>query len=160
MGNLIGALLSQGLAWLVQIFLGQCSNTASAWSSAWHEPVRGLRSVYLVIGVLISLHLIPDAFNQFGWMGGVSYVFALYKAMSDAVFFRAVRVGTMWVPLGWVAPIFIFLGVAGSKSIEGLIGEAKSAAFANDLSGAIGILLIFFLMSRVFRRWRSGNPYD
>ena len=41
-----------------------------------------------------------------------------------------------------MAPIAIFVGLAGSKAIRPLLGEAKNAALAEDFVGAVVILAI------------------
>ena len=160
MKKVIVALVSGSGDWLVQFLVWEWSHTVAAWRSAWGEPARIIRMVYLAVGVLFSCHLIPDAFQQFGRIGGGSYLLAPYRALSSATLFKAVRVPHGWIPLGLVAPIFIFLGVAGSDHIKPLIGDAKSALWAHDLVSTMGILLIYWLLSKAFNRWRSGNPYD
>ena len=92
--------------------------------------------------------------------GGISYVVALFGAVSNATFFRIARIGRAdYIPLGLVAPIAIFVGVAGSAAIRPLLSDAKNAALAQDLAGALIILAIFGVFSVLFRQWRSGNPY-
>ena len=77
-------------------------------------------------------------------MGGISYLIAVFGAMSNAMFFRIVRVGRAdYIPLELVAPIAIFVGLAGSKAIRPLLGEARNAALAEDFVGAVVILAIF-----------------
>lgn len=76
------------------------------------------------------------------------------------MFFRIVRVGRAdYIPLGLVAPFAIFVGVAGSKAIRPLIGDATDVALAQNFVGAVVILAIFGFFALWFRRWQSGNPY-
>jgi hypothetical protein len=96
-----------------------------------------------------------------GIIGGISYLIALFIAISNATFFRMVKIRrTDYIPLGLVAPIAIFVGVAGSGAIKGLIGDAEHAALTGDFAGAVIILAVFSIFSRFFNQWRSGNPYD
>ena len=82
------------------------------------------------------------------------------SSVSNAMFFRIVRVGRAdYIPLGLVAPIAIFVGLAGSKAIRPLHGEAKNAALAEEFVGAVVILAFLGLFALWFRRWQSGNPY-
>lgn len=132
----------------------------AAWESASNEPAFGLRLLYLVAGLVIALYLVPHAFQELGVTGGISYVVALFGAVSNATFFRIARIGRAdYIPLGLVAPIAIFVGVAGSAAIRPLLSDAKNAALAQDLAGALIILAIFGVFSVLFRQWRSGNPY-
>ena len=85
-------------------------------------------------------------------MGGASYVVAVYLAISNATFFRIVRVGrSCYVPLGIVAPLFIQVGVIGSSAIRPLVGDAKEAAMAQDVIGAFVILGVYAAMALWFR---------
>ena len=125
-----------------------------------NEPAPGLRFLYLVGGLVIAILLVPHAFREFGVTGGISYVFALFVAVSNATFFRVARVGRAdYIPLGLVAPIAVFVGVAGSAAARPLLGDAKNAALAEDFAGALIILAIFGILSLLFGQWRSGNPY-
>ncbi len=127
---------------------------------ASNEPAFGLRLLYLGAGLVIALYLVPHAFQELGVTGGISYVVALFGAVSNATFFRIARIGRAdYIPLGLVAPIAIFVGVAGSAAIRPLLSDAKNAALAQDLAGALIILAIFGVFSVLFRQWRSGNPY-
>ena len=91
---------------------------------------------------------------------GASYFFSVYLAFSNATFFSIARVGRdRYIPLGAVAPIFILAGVIGSNAIRPLIGDAKDAAMAQDILGALVILAVFAVMTLWFRHWQSGNPY-
>ncbi len=64
-----------------------------AWESASNEPAFGLRLLYLVAGLVIALYLVPHAFQELGVIGGISYVVALFGAVSNATFFRIARIG-------------------------------------------------------------------
>lgn len=146
-------LLGKLLAW-------RWRETRKAWRSAWREPARPLRFLYLILGLFIAHALIPVAFGQLGAIGGVSYLFALLLSISDATFFRAVKVGRLkYAPLGLTAPFLILVGVAGSLAIRPLLGDAKNAALAEDFVGALIILCVFALMTLWFRRWQSGKLY-
>ena len=94
-------------------------------------------------------------------MGGMSYLLAVFGALSNAMFFRIVRVSrAKYIPLGLVAPIAIFVGTGRVQRRSGLcLEEAKTAAFAEDFVGAAVILAIFVFFALWFRRWQSGNPY-
>ena len=128
--------------------------------SAWDEPERGLRLVYLAFGLVIAYILVPYAFGQLGVTGGVSYLFALFCAVSNATFFRMVRVNKVqYVPLALVAPFAIIVGIVGSAAIRPLIGDAKNVALAQDFAGALIILGVFAFLTLWFRRLQSGNPY-
>ena len=106
--------------------------------ATWHEPALGLRLFYLAIGLIIAYTLVSYSFRELGVMGGVSYLFTSFGAISNAMFFRIVRVGrAKYIPLGLVAPISIFVGLVGSKAIRPLLGEAKNAALAEDIVGAV-----------------------
>ena len=134
--------------------------TYVAWWRAWREPARGLRLSYLGVGLLISWALVPSAFNELGVMGGTSYAFTLFMALSNGTFFRAVRVGyAEYVPLGAVAPVAILVGVIGSRAMRPLLGDAGSAVVAGDLVGSVLLLGAFVDFSLMFREWQSGNPY-
>ena len=149
-----------GLEVLSKLVASQWRKSRAAWLSAWHEPALGLRVLYLVIGLFVAYLLVPYAFRELGVMGGISYFFAVFGAISNAMFFRIVRVGRAdYIPLGMVAPIAIFVGLAGSKAIRPLLGEARNAALAEDFVGAVVILAIFGFFALWFRRWQSGNPY-
>ena len=146
-------LLSKLVAW-------HWSRSWAAWESALDEPALGLRVLYLIFGLVIAVYLVPDAFRELGVTGGISYVVALFGAVSNATFFRVARIGRAdYIPLGLVAPIAIFVGVAGSAAVRPLLGDAKNAALAQDFAGALIILGIFGILSHLFRQWRSGNPY-
>ena len=149
-----------GLGVLSNLAASRWRKSKEAWVAAWHEPALGLRLVYLVIGLFVAYLLVPYSFRELGVMGGLSYLIAVFGAVSNAMFFRMVRVGRAdYIPLGLVAPIAIFVGLAGSKAIRPLFGEAKNAAFAEDFVGAVVILAIFVFFALWFRRWQSGNPY-
>ena len=134
--------------------------TRSAWRSAWREPARPLRLLYLIIGLFIANALIPVAFDQLGVVGGASYLLALLLAILDATFFRAARVWRVkYVPLGLTAPFLILVGVAASLAIRPLLGNARNAALAEDFVGAAILLVVFALMALWFRRLQSGKLY-
>ncbi len=146
-------LLAKLLAW-------RWRTTRSAWRSAWREPARLLRLLYLILGLFVANALVPVAFDRLGTIGGVSYLFALLLAILDATFFRAARVGRVkYVPLGLTAPFLILVGVTASLAIRPLLGNAKNAAFAEDFVGAAIILVVFALMTLWFRRLQSGKLY-
>ena len=146
-------LLAKLLAW-------RWRTTRSAWRSAWREPARPLRFLYLIIGLFIANALVPVAFDQLGAIGGVSYLFALLLAILDATFFRATRIWRVkYVPLGLAAPFLILVGVTASLAIRPLLGDAKNAAFAEDFVGAAILLGVFALMTLWFRRLQSGKLY-
>ena len=150
----------RGLEVLSKLASSRWRKSRAAWVAAWHEPALGLRVVYLVIGLIVAYLLVPYSFRELGVMGGISYLIAVFGAVSNAMFFRIVRVGRAdYIPLGLVAPISIFVGLAGSKAIRPLLGEARNAAFAQDFVGAVVILAIFGFFALWFRRWQSGNPY-
>ncbi len=135
-------------------------STSNAWVRAWKEPARGLRLVYLGTGVLLSWYLIPVAFKDMGFTGGVSYLFALFMATSNATVFRVVKIGRAeYIPLGALAPIAIFVGAVGSGAIRPMLGDAKDAALAGNLAGAVIILVVFVMLTFMFRQWQTGNPY-
>ena len=160
MRYLIVGLGFKGLELLSTLVGRHWSRSLAAWGSALNEPAPALRLLYLVFGLLIAFYLIPPAFRQLGVMGGVSYLTALFGAVSNATFFRVARVGRAdYIPLGLVAPIAIFVGLAGSAAVRPLLGDAKNAAVAQDFAGALIILAIFGVFSLWFRQWRSGNPY-
>lgn len=146
-------LLGKLLAW-------RWKKTRSAWRSAWREPARPLRFLYLIIGLLIANALVPVAFDQLGVVGGVSYLVALLLAVLDATFFRAARVWRVkYVPLGLTAPFLILVGVTASLAIRPLLGNAKNSALAEDFVGAAILLVVFALMALWFRRLQSGKLY-
>ena len=150
----------RGLATLGKLAASRWRKSKKAWVAAWHEPALGLRLAYLVIGLFVAYLLVPYSFGELGVMGGISYVIAVFGAVSNAMFFRMVRVGRAdYIPLGLVAPIAIFVGLVGSKAIRPLLGEARNAALAEDFVGAVVILAIFVFFALWFRRWQSGNPY-
>ena len=149
-----------GLEVLCKLATSRWKKSRAAWVAAWYELALGLRVVYLVMGLIIAYLLVPYSFRELGVMGGVSYLIAIFGAVSNAMFFRIVRVGRAnYIPLGLVAPIAIFVGLAGSKAIRPLLGEARNAALAEDFVGAVVILAIFGFFALWFRRWQSGNPY-
>lgn len=146
-------LLGKLLAW-------RWKKTRSAWRSAWREPARPLRFLYLIIGLFIANALVPVAFDQLGVVGGVSYLVALLLAVLDATFFRAARVWRVkYVPLGLAAPFLILVGVTASLAIRPLLGNAKNSALAEDFVGAAILLVVFALMALWFRRLQSGKLY-
>ena len=160
MRDLVVDLGSKGCELLSKLVVWHWSRSWAAWESASNEPAPGLRVLYLIAGLVIACYLVPDAFRELGVMGGVSYLVALFGAVSNATFFRVVRIGRVdYIPLGLVAPIAIFVGVAGSAAVRPLLGDAKNAALAQDFAGALIILAIFGTLSFWFRQWRSGNPY-
>ena len=135
-------------------------NTRKAWASAWRKPVRGLRFVYLAVGLTLAYLLAPVVFTRLGPIGGVSYLFAVFLVMLDATFFRVAKVRwKVLIPLGLVAPIAILMGEFGASAIRPMLGDAKNAALAQDFIGAIVILAVFLIMWLVFRRWQSGTLY-
>lgn len=146
-------LLGKLLAW-------RWKETRKSWRSAWREPARPLRFLYLILGLFIANALAPVAFSQLGAIGGISYLFALLLAILDATFFRAVRMGRFkYVPLGLTAPFLILVGVTASIAIRPLLGDAKNAALTEDFVGAAIILGVFALLTLWFRRWQSGSLY-
>ena len=150
----------RGLEILSGLIASRWRNSQAAWVSAWHESALGLRLVYLAIGLFVACLLVPYSFRELGVIGGISYLVATVDAISNAVFFRIVRVGRAgYIPLGLVAPIAIFVGVAGSRAIRPLLGEATNAALAEDFVGAAIILAVFGFLAFWLRRWQSGNPY-
>ena len=149
-----------GMGVLSKLAASRWRKSRAAWVAAWNEPALGLRVVYLVIGLIVAYLLVPYSFRELGVMGGISYLVAVFGAVSNSMFFRIVRVGRAgYIPLGLVAPISIFVGLAGSKAIRPLLGEARNAAFAQDFVGAMVILAIFGFFALWFRRWQSGNPH-
>lgn len=149
-----------GLEVLSRLAASRWRKSQEAWVAAWHEPALGLRLIYLVIGLFVAYLLVPYSFRELGVMGGISYLIAVFGAVSNAMFFRIVRVGRAdYIPLGLVAPFAIFVGVAGSKAIRPLIGDATDAALAQNFVGAVVILAIFGFFALWFGRWQSGNPY-
>ena len=161
MRDLAADLASKGFELLAKLVGWHWSKSRAAWESAWYEPALGLRLFYLVCVLGISVVLVPHAFRELGVMGGISYFVSLFGAISNATFFRIERFGRVDnVPLGFVAPIAILLGLAGSLSIRPLLGDAKNAAMAEDFIGAVVILAVFGFVTLWFRRWQSGNPYS
>ena len=161
MRDLVANLGIKGLKLLSELVAKRCSTAQAAWESAWREPALGLRFLYLIVGLFVAAHLIPYAFRELGVMGGISYLVALFGAVSNALFFRVVRVGRAeYVPLGLVAPIAIFIGLAGSTAIRPLLGDAKDAVLAEDFVGALVILAFYGFLALWFRRWQGGNPYS
>ena len=159
MRDLIIDLGFKGLALLSKLVARHWRKSLAAWESALNEPAPVLRFLYLVCGLGIAVVLVPHAFRELGVMGGFSYLTALFSAVSNATFFRVARVGRAYYPLGLVAPIAIFVGLAGSAAVRPMLGDAKNAALAQDFAGALIILAIFGVFSLWFRQWRSGNPY-
>ena len=159
MRDLIIDLRFKGLALLSRLVTRHWRKSRAAWESALNEPAPGRRLLYLVCGLLIAFCLIPSAFHELGVMGGFSYLTALFGAVSNATFFRVARVGRAYYPLGLVAPIAIFVGLAGSAAVRPMLGDAKNAALAQDFVGALIILAVFGVFSLWFRQWRHGNPY-
>ena len=160
MRDLVIFLGSKGFELLSKLVAWYWNRSWAAWESAMHEPARGLRFLYLVGGLVIAVLLVPHAFRELGVTGGISYVFALFVAVSNATFFRVARVGRAdYIPLGLVAPIAIFVGVAGSAAARPLLGDAKNAALVQDFAGALIVLAVFGVLTVLFGRWRSGNPY-
>ena len=136
------------------------NNSRTAWESALNEPAPGLRFLYLVFGLGIAVLLVPHAFRELGVMGGISYLVALFSAVSNATFFRVARVGRAdYIPLRLVAPFAIFVGLIGSAAVQPSLGDAKAAALAQDFVGVLIILFVFNVMTPWFQRWQSGNPY-
>ena len=161
MRDLVADLGLKGLKLLSRLIARRWSKARAAWESAWGEPALGLRFLYLVVGLFIAAHLIPYAFREWGVIGGISYLGALLSAVSNASFFRIVRVGRAdYVPLGLVAPIAILVGLAGSAAIRPLLGDAKDAVLAEDFVGALVILAFYGIFAHWFRRWQGGNPYS
>ena len=151
---------SMGLDLLSKLVDWYWGRSRVAWESALNEPAPVLRAFYLIAGLVFACYLVPVAFREIGVTGGISYLVALFGAVSNATFFRVARIGRAdYVPLGLVAPIAIFVGVAGSAAVRPLLGDAKSAALAQDFAGALIILAIFGILSLLFRQWRSGDPY-
>ena len=135
--------------------------TRAAWRTAWREPARPLRFLYLVLGLFIANALIPVAFSQLGTIGGFPYLFAVLLAISSATFFRTVKVRRVtYVPARTDLPhSSILVGVAGFLAVRPLLGDAKNAALAEDFIGAAIILGVFALMALWFRRLQSGSLY-
>jgi len=133
-------------------------STRKAWSAAWREPARGLRFIYLALGLAIAYLLVPFVLDRLGVIGAVSYLVCVLFAMLNATFFRVVKLRRrIYIPLGLVAPIAIIMGVFGSSAIRPMLGEAKDSALAQDFTGAAVILAVFLLMWLIFRRWQSGT---
>lgn len=146
-------LLGRLLAWHLR-------NWQAAWTSEWNKPYVGLRLIYLSISLCITCVLVPTVFNDLGVLSGLSYCFAVYLAISNATFFRVVRINrNRHLPLGIVAPVFIVAGMIGSSAVRPLIGDARNAVIAQDFVGAIVIIGVFAIMTIWFRLWQSGNPY-
>lgn len=143
-----------------KILASRWRNTKRAWAAAWREPVRGLRFMYLILGLAIAYLLVPFVLDRLGAIGSVSYLFCVVLAMLNATFFRVARVRRkLYVPLGLVAPIAILMGVYGAAAIRPMLGDATNAALAQDFAGAIVILAVFVVMWLIFRRWQSGTLY-
>ena len=106
----------------------------------------------------IAVVLVPHAFRELGVMGGFSYLTALFSAVSNATFFRVARVGRAYYPLGLVAPIAIFVGLAGSAAVRPMLGDAKNAALAQDFAGALIILAVFGVFSLCSVNGGAGIP--
>ena len=135
-------------------------STKRAWASAWREPARGLRFIYLAIGLAIAYLLVPFVLDRLGAIGTVSYLVCVFFAMLNATFFRVAKLRRrIYIPLGLVAPIAILMGVSGAAAIRPMLGDAKNAAIAHDFTGATVILAVFLLMWLIFRRWQSGTLY-
>ena len=142
------------------LLVSRWRSTKKAWASAWREPVRGLRFIYLTLGLAIAYVLVPFVFDRLGTIGMLSYLLCVLFAMLNATFFRVVKVRRkLYLPLGLVAPIAILMGVSGAAAIRPMLGDAKNAALAHDFAGAIVILAVFLLMWLIFRRWQSGTLY-
>ena len=60
------------------------SKSRAAWESALREPALGLRFLYLGAGLITAFYLVPPAFRELGVMGGISYLVALFGAVSNA----------------------------------------------------------------------------
>ena len=143
-----------------RLLVSRWRSTKRAWSSAWRQPVRGLRFIYLALGLAIAYLLIPFVFDRLGTIGMLSYLLCVIFAMLNATFFRVARLRRkVYVPLGLVAPIAILMGVYGAAAIRPMLGDAKNAALAHDFAGAAVILGVFLLMWLIFRRWQSGTLY-
>ena len=156
----LSGIRSQAISRFEALLTGHLQNWKTAWISAFSEPHLEPRVSGLIVGILTTWVLIPAAFNDLGLMSGLSYSFALYLAFANATLFRIARVGRdVYVPLGFVAPVFILVGVTGSSAMRPLIGDAKDAAMAQDFIGAAVILCVFVIVSLWFRQLRSGNPY-
>ena len=103
--------------------------TRRAWSAAWREPVRGLRFIYLALGLALAYLLVPFVFDRLGTIGAVSYLVCVLFAMLNATFFRVARLRRrVYIPLGLVAPIAIIMGVFGSAAIRPTNSSSISAA--------------------------------
>lgn len=151
---------STGFGLLAKLAAWYWSRSWAAWKSASNEPALGLRVLYLIVGLVIAFYLVPNAFQELGVTGGISYLVALFGAVSNATFFRVARIGRAdYIPLGLLAPIAIFVGVAGSAAVRPLLGDAKNTALAQEFAGALIILTIFGVLPLLFGKWRSGNPY-
>lgn len=151
---------SRAIRFLGALLVRHLQGWQNAWSSALNEPHLELRVVGLIVGMLVTWALIPAAFNDLGLMSGLSYLLAIYLAFSNATLFRITAVGRdRYIPLGFVAPVFILMGVIGSGVIRPLLDEATNAAVAHDFASAALILSLFIIMSLCFRQLKSGNPY-
>ena len=149
------------LEMLSKLMTWRWSKTKEAWIAAWHEPLVGLRFAYMALGAFAAYVLIPFAFNELGFLGGISYLVALFGAISNATVFRIVSVGrTDYLPMGVVTPVAALLGVFGSKVIRPFLGDAKEAALAQDFIGAFVILAVFVFMTLWFRRLQSGKAFE
>ena len=91
--DLVIFLGSKGFELLSKLVAWHWNRSWAAWESAMHEPAPGLRVLYLIGGLVIATMLVPNAFRELGVTGGISYVFALFVAVSNATFFRVARVG-------------------------------------------------------------------
>ena len=160
MGNFFERLGPEAPRLLGRLLAWHWRSWQEAWGSAWQGPHKGLRLLGLGMGILITWFVIQAVFDDLGFVRGASYFFSVYLAFSNATFFSIARVGRdRYIPLGAVAPIFILAGVIGSNAIRPLIGDAKDAAMAQDILGALVILAVFAVMTLWFRHWQSGNPY-
>ena len=160
MAYFLSGLGSATLGLLGQLLDWHLRSWRESWGSAWQGPYRITRFSGLVIGIPTALYFIPAVFDGLGLMSGISYLFAVYLAFSNATFFSIARVGrNRYFPLGAVAAVFILVGVIVSSAISPLISDAKDAAMAQDCIGALVLLVVFVVMMRCFRLWQSGNPY-
>ena len=160
MAYFLSGLGSATLGLLGQLLDWHLRSWREAWGSAWQGPYRTTRFFGLVMGIPTIWFLTPIVFDDLGFVSGTSYLFAVYLAFSNATFFSIARVRRdHYIPLGAVAPVFIFVGAIGSSAIRPLISDAKDAAMAQDLIGALFIVVVFVVMTLLFRLWQSGNPY-
>ena len=165
MKHLVAGIGFKLLEMLSKLMAWRWGKTKEAWISAWNENesghVRSLKFAYLALGAFAAYVLTPFAFNELGFLGGISYLIALFGAVSNATVFRIVPVGrTEYLPMGIVTPVAALLGVFGSKVIRPFLGDAKEAALAQDFIGALIILAVFVLMTLWFRRLQSGKAFD